>query len=450
MAAFEGAHNIETKNQAGETVPGTLNGLFKEIYNQLKDLVPANTKMADMIPFAPGDKELGAAYNEPVVLGLEGGVTYGGSDGEAFALRTPSSFTLKNARVKSVEMVLRSAISTAVASRSQNSNGAFERGIKLLTGNMMKSMYHRLEVSMLYGQKGIAQVETDAEVILAGDADFPELVGSVKVKIKDSEWAAGIWVGTTKHRVDVVRGTTLQAGLTELEIKGYDINKKIVILASNAAGILAEDHIYFSGAYVSASNQKDMVGLHAIAETRGALFEIDNTSEPLFQGNIVDVGTDSAAACLSFAKVEEAVAKAVEKGLGEEQMTVMVNVNSWNDLLTEQTAKRRYTSDYSSKVKEGSRAIEFEGQAGSIKIIPSTYVKEGYAYAFCEKDLIRIGSSDITFDPKGYEGEFFRLLDNHSGYEIRAYSDQALFSSRPSCITVLRYIKNSNCSTVAP
>lgn len=46
-----------------------LDGFFKEIYNELKDLVPANNKMADMVPFAPGDKELGAAYNEPVVLG---------------------------------------------------------------------------------------------------------------------------------------------------------------------------------------------------------------------------------------------------------------------------------------------------------------------------------------------------------------------------------------------
>lgn len=411
-----------------------LNGLFKEIYNELKDLVPANTKMADMIPFAAGDKELGAAYNEPVVLGLEGGITYGGSDGEAFALRTPSSFTLKNARVKSVEMVLRSAISTAVASRSQNSNGAFQRGIKLLTGNMMKSMYHRLEVSLLYGQKGIAEVES-----VTG-------TGPSVLKIEDQEWAAGIWVGTTKHKIEVF-SADLSVKRGELTISGYDIQTREVTVAEDASGtgiaVIATDVIYFSGAAEAGSVHKDMLGLHAIAEKRGSLFEINNTNEPLFQGNIVDVGTVGTAAKLSFAKVEEAVARAVEKGLGEEEMCVMVNVNSWNDLLTEQTAKRRYDSSYSSsKIKEGARAIEFEGQAGSIKIVPSTYVKEGYSFAFCEKDLIRIGSSDITFDPKGYEGEFFRLLDNHSGYEIRAYSDQALFSSRPSCITVLRYIKN--------
>ena len=420
----------------GATGATALNGLFKEIYNELKDLVPANTKMADMIPFASGDKELGAAYNEPVVLGLEGGITYGGSDGEAFALRTPSSFTLKNARVKSVEMVLRSAISTAVASRSQNSSGAFQRGIKLLTGNMMKSMYHRLEVSLLYGQKGIGVVDS-----VTG-------TGPSVIKVKDQEWAAGIWVGTTKHKIEVF-SSDLSVKRGELTISGYAIDDKTVTSLEDASGtgINAQDGdiIFFSGAAEAGAVHKDMLGLHAIAETRGPLFEINNISEPLFQGNLVDVGTVGTAAKLSFAKVEEAVARAVEKGLGEEQMCVMVNVNSWNDLLTEQTAKRRYDGGYgasASGIKEGARSIEFEGQAGSIKIVPSTYVKEGYSYAFCEKDLIRIGSSDITFDPKGYEGEFFRLLDNHSGYEIRAYSDQALFSSRPSCITVLRYIKN--------
>ena len=315
-----------------------LNALFKEIYNELKDLVPANTKMADMIPFAPGDKELGAAYNEPVVLGLEGGITYGGSDGEAFALRTPSSFTLKNARVKSVEMVLRSAISTAVASRSQNSNGAFQRGIKLLTGNMMKSMYHRLEVSLIYGQKGIGEIESVALVS-----------GNTEVKVKDQEWAAGIWVGTTKHKVDVFANDLSSSIAAEVAIVGYDIEAKTVTLTGDLTGSLADDQrIFFSGACEAGPVHKDMLGLHAIAETRGTLFEINNTNEPLFQGNIVDVGTSSTAAKLSFAKVEEAVARAVEKGLGEEQMTVMVNVNSWNDLLTEQTAKRRYDSSYSS------------------------------------------------------------------------------------------------------
>ena len=149
-------------------------------------------------------------------------------------------------------------------------------------------------------------------------------------------------------------------------------------------------------------------------------------------------------AVLSFDKIEEAIARAVEKGLGEEEVSVLVNTKSWNDLLVDLAGKRRYDSSYSeATLKQGSREIEFYGQNGVIKIIPSTFVKEGFAYAMCEKELVRVGSTDITFDPPGYEGEFFKLLENANGYEMRCYSDQALFTARPSCITQLRYIKNN-------
>ena len=118
-------------------------------------------------------------------------ITYGGEAGEAFSLNSFVSFPLKNAQVKSSEIVLRSAISTAMASRSQNQKGAFERGMKLLSGNMLKSMYHRLEISLLYGRKGIGIVES---------------VSGSTITIKPHEWAAGIWVGTNKHKVDIFNG----------------------------------------------------------------------------------------------------------------------------------------------------------------------------------------------------------------------------------------------------
>lgn len=436
---------ITTANAHKHSGVESLNALFKQVYGELKDLVPSNVKLLNIVDFAKAEKALGNEYNEPVVLGLEGGITYGGTEGTAFALNDIVSFPLKNAKVKSSEMVIRSAISTGVVSRSATSKNAFERGIKLLSGNMMKSIYHRLEVSMLYGQESIGEVEA-----LGGfdaNGDFVAGAGTNQViKIKDQEWAAGIWVGTVKHRIDLFDPTLATARGT-LSISSYDLDQRTISVSGDpvAAGILADDRIFFQGSYDVVEGHKDMLGLHSIAEVKGVLFGINNVTEPLFQGNCVCVGADVAnPAVLSFAKVEEAVARSVEKGLQEEEMTVMVNVNSWNDLLTEQTGKRRYDSSYSSsEVQEGAKSIKFFGQAGDIKIIPSTYVKEGYAYAFCEKDLIRIGSSDVTFEPMGYEGDYFKLLEGANGYELRAYSDQALFTSRPSCITILKYIQTS-------
>ena len=421
----------------------SLNALFKQVYGELKDLVPSNVKLVNMVPFAKGEKALGNEYNEPIVLGLEGGVTYGGTDGAAFELNNIVSFPLKNARVRSSEMVIRSGISTGVVSRSVTQKNAFERGIKLLSGNMLKSMYHRLEVSMLYGQEGIGVVEATGAIDANGA--FAAGAGNT-LKIEDAEWAAGIWVGTTKHAIDIfsedlstLRGT--------VAIQSYDLDTRTVTLDTDPAtiGAVATDVIYFQGSFNVTEGHKDMLGLHAIAETRGTLFGINNAQEPLFQGNCVCVGEDADnPAPISFAKAEEAVARSVEKGLGEEEVCIMVNVHSWNDLLTEQVDKRRYDSSYSrTEIEQGSKAIKFIGQAGDMKVVPSTYVKEGYAYAICEKDLIRIGSSDVTFEPPGYEGEFFKLLENHNGYELRAYTDQALFTSRPSSITILKFISNS-------
>ena len=39
----------------------------------------------------------------------------------------------------------------------------------------------------------------------------------------------------------------------------------------------------------------------------------------------------------------------------------------------------------------------------------------------------KVGSTDVTLKRPASDGEFFRELENSAGYELRAYSDQALF-----------------------
>lgn len=415
----------------------SLNGLFKESYaDKIKDLVPSAAKFLNLVKFSKGDKQLGLSFNEPVIIGLEGGVTYGGSEGEAFALNQIVSFPMKNATIKGYEIVLRSAISVGAASRAVSSKNSFERGTKLLVGNMLKSMSHRLECAMLYGQKGVAEVDS---VTGAGNISF---------NIEAYEWAAGIWLGMTGHEIQIF-DATLATLRGSFKIVSVDLANKRITTASDltAAGVVATDRVFFSGAVVAGATPeyKEQLGLHAIATASSSLFGINNSAEPLFQGNTIDVGSDAnaGAAVLSFDKVEEAIAAMVDKGLAEEEVTLLVSNRSWKNLLTEQASKRSYDQSYSSaQLEQGSKVIKFFSQNGMIKIMASSYIKAGFAYAFCEKEFVRIGSTDVTFDPPGYEGEFFKLLENANGYEMRCYSDQALFTTRPSAITVLRYIKD--------
>lgn len=423
------SHELNPANAntyADGSVVGTLNGLYKEQYaDKVKQLVPDHTKMVQSIPFSKSEK-LGANYNEPVILGLEGGITYGGSEGDAFALNDIISFPMKNASIKGHEMVLRSGISIGAISRSMSS-GAIERAMDLLLGNMLKSMYHRLEIQLIHGQSGIGVVDSVAGQVAA---------------IKAQEWAAGIWNGTTKSKIDI-----FDSSLTTLKgtyvISGYSLKDKTITLVGDLAtpAVGDGDKIFFHGAYEAGAGPREFRGLDSIAREPSSLFGISNVNEPLFQGNIVDVGDNAGApAVLSFEKIEDGIAAMVEKGLGEEEVTCYVNPKSWKNLMTEQDAKRVFDSSYQKDSERGHSSLKFYGQNGTIKIVSSTFVKEGQAFLCVDKELRRVGSSDVDFKLPGRSDEYFKLMENANGVEIRCYTDQALFTARPSSITVLQYI----------
>jgi hypothetical protein len=414
----------------------TLNGLFKERYaEKVKDLVPDHVKLYNAIKFDTS-KKVGKSYNEPVVLSLESGFSYAGDSGSLFDLEPAKEFKMENAEIRARELVLRSAISIGALSRSGSEPQAIQKAMDLMVGNMLKSMYHRLEVQMFYGQQGIGTVES---VAYQAGPDHTE------IKITDSEWAAGIWNGTSKAEIEIFNPTGPKRAGTYV-IKGYSLSERKVYIQGDVSGnsVTANDIILFKGAAgTNLSTKNEFAGLHKIATETVNLFGIDNSGEPLFQGSIQDVGTDAGAnaAVLSFAKIEDGIAKMVEKGLMEEQVSCYVNPKQWTSLLTEQDAKRVHDSSYStSKAEAGSREIVFHGQNGMIKVIASTFVKEGYAYLVCEKDLKRIGSTEVTFKRPDGE-EYLELLENKHGMEMRAYTDQALFTARPASICVLRYIK---------
>jgi hypothetical protein len=170
----------------------TLNGLYKERYaDKVKDLVPDHIKLYNAIKF-DSSKKVGEAYNEPVILSLESGFTYGGEDGNLFDLEDAKEFKMKNAKIKARELVLRSAISIAALNRSASSDQSIEKAMDLMVGNMLKSIYHRLEVQMFYGQSGISVVKTDSGASAA----------SKEISMKDAEWAAGVWNGTTNAEIE--------------------------------------------------------------------------------------------------------------------------------------------------------------------------------------------------------------------------------------------------------
>jgi len=408
-------------NPAGTV--GTLNGFFKETYaDKLGELIPDGVKLLNKIKFASKDKQPGNLYHQPIILGLEHGVTFAGSDEDAFNLQAPVAGQVKDAQVKGSPAVLRSLLGYVAASRAAlGGQKAFMDATKYLVANMLRSMSKKLEIEMLYGQVGYAKVDG----ALAGVSVIP---------IQDAEWAPGIWAGAEGMPIEI-RGpapsSTLKASVKVLSV---DMEAK-TITVDGAVTCADGDDIWHKGAFGN-----EFAGIHKILTVAsGTLFNIEVSTYNLFRGNQYDAGD----AALSFTKLGQAATRAVEKGQ-EGTLLALVNPRGWQNMLTDQAALRKYDSSYSSaKMESGAKSLMFHSQNGDIEIEPSLYVKEGYAYLLNVEDWMRVGSTDITFKRPGQGEEFFRDLENSAAYELRLYTDQALFCQAPGRNTLIKKIVNT-------
>lgn len=399
---------MSTANVFSTNTVGNLNGFFKEVYaDKLQDLIPEGLKLVNLIKFIGKDKQGGNLFHQPVILGMEHGVTFAASDDDAFNLNPPIAGQIKDAQVRGNPMVMRSVLGYTAASRSVGGKNAFMDATKYIVANMLRSMSKKLEIHLLYGQSGYGTVSS--------------AVGAV-VTITTAEWAPGIWAGGEGMPIEI-RDVTGATSRGEFTITSVDMTARTITLNASAqtAGVVSTDVIYHKGAYGN-----EFAGIHKILTNTGSLFGINAGQYNLWKANSHAVGGK-----LDFDQLVIGAAKPVEKGL-DSKLTVFVNPRTWADLLNDQAALRMFDSSYSSaQSQNGSKSIKFHSQNGELEIVPSIYIKEGYAYGLSLEEFMRIGSSDITFKRPGYGDEFFRDLENSAGYELRLYTDQAVFCMAP-------------------
>lgn len=411
----------------------TLNGLFKERYaSKMERLIPDGKKVLQSIEFVSKDRQPGNAYHQPVVLGMEHGVTFADDTEGAFALNAPVSGQIKDAVVKGYQLILRSVLSYQAAFRAMGpGERAFEDATKYLVGAMLDSVQKKLEIEALYGQMGYATAASSSNSLAVAT-----------VVVTTSEWAPGIWAGGEGMPVQVYDSSdTLVASGTITTVALSTRTLTITCTSSAEAAAIATaisggtTTIYHKGAH-----GKEFAGIHKILTNTGTLFGISATTYNLWKGSAFAPASTSV---LSFAILQQAISKGVEKGL-DSDVKVLVNPGHWDDLLTEQAALRMYDSSYKSDESEsGSRSIKFHSQNGMVEIEPSIYVKEGYAFVLALEDWIRVGSTDVTFKRPGVEGNFFLDLPDYAGYELRCYTDQAIFCSKPGRSIIISNLKTS-------
>lgn len=418
--------------------PVELTGNFKEVYgDDIGKLVPQSVKFQKAVDFVDGEKELGNKYHQPLLLTRSHGFTYAAADSGAFALNDHVAPQMKDAQLQGSQILLREAIGYDTAARaSKGGKKAFKKATELIVEEMRDSMAYRLELSLLYGSVPISKIASSVNSSATVTA----------LTLKTSEWALGMWAGGENCPLDAYQsdGSTKINSNAKLVITVVDFDNRKITVSGNSTDIAALDTYVAANAnvtqlYFYGAKGNEMAGLDKIVTNTGTLFNVDAATYNLWKGVTVSAGS----AALTMAKILGALSKGVQRGLMEDVICLM-NPDTWANVQSDLAALRRYDGSYSSdKATNGSKEIEFFYQSGSVKLVSHAMIKEGECFIIPPKRLKRIGAADVSFNTPGRGDEIFLQMPNNAGFELRVYTDQALFSERPAWLLKINNIVNA-------
>lgn len=406
-------------------------GIFKEVYGDaVQYAYPNGVRLIKDIKFDKAN-QIGAGYNIPVVLTHENGFTLRkASTNSAFTIADPAVGVSQNATVDAAQVVLSSELNYEAAAKAASAGKrAFVKATSHVVRNMTDSHKKMLEVQALYGQQDIGVVATDS--------------GATQV-ISAATWAPGIWAGLENARLDIF-DTTLATertgnGFPGEAVASVDMSARSVTFDTDPVST-AGDRIFFEDAYaVSGTVFNENLGIHKALTTSGAVFGINNSTYNLWKP-----ASTAAGGQLLFDHIQETAARIAEKGGINGKLKCYVSNLTWIDLLGDQAALRRYdgAEGKSGAYVSGAEEIVFHTATGPVSIVPSIYVKRGFAYMLDTGCWSRIGSWDFGFgDP--VSGEIFHRLESKAGVDLRSYSACSVFCRQMGRNGIITGIVNSS------
>ena len=407
----------------------TLEGIFKRVYdNKVRFIYPNGVRVIKDIPFRGGDKRPGESFNAAITLVFENGFTYLAPGAGVVTLETPAVGETKRANVDGFQVVLRSQVDyESIAKASTAGPRAFVQSTKHIVTNMANSFRKRQEIEAIYGQDGLGTIES---------------VDATGFVITAATWAPGIWAGTESAVLEIFDTTLATLKGTTFTITSVDFDARRVNVTPDPTvpPVIATDRVFWKSALVAGPTHNSAIGIAAILQQNtGTLFGIDTAAFTLWNGNEVSAGS----AALTMDVIQEAVARIVEKGGGEGRLCLYISTDTWVDLIGDLAALRRFQrADGNARYEAGAEAITFWTQSGPVEIKPSIFVKGGFGYLLDLGSWTRIGAQDFAFgDPA--ERQVFHRLEEKSGYDARAYSNQSIFCDAIGHNTIITDIVNS-------
>ena len=345
-------------------------------------------------------------------------ITYAAPGSGAVALNDSIAGTISQDRVDSYQIAGQAQFSFDIAARALRAPNetAFRKSMDQVIENLVLSVRKRLEINFLFGGSpvGTCTTGTTGTTIVVSSATWAPFVwaGAVGMKLDVYTSAGGTYVGTTS-----VTGTSIGAQTIYVSTSGL----------ASSGNVL----------YLSGTVGNEAVGINTILTTSGSLFGISNTNYDLWKGNTFTVG-----ATLTQNKVDQAFTQLVEKGFSGEAV-LLINPRVWTDLQNEQLARINLAHDgaFKNKAELGTNKIIYNTQSGNtLTVVPHTICPAGTGYILDISSWKRIGCVDVKLGGPMPGDEPLIRLPGQLGYQVLAYSHQALFCDRPGFNSVLQSI----------
>jgi len=410
-----------------------VSGWFKTSYaDAIEDLTPDNTYYAKSAKPLAAELQPGGGYSVPVNLTSEQGITKASSNAGAFALNAPVAMASRQTTILGSQMLLRAALDYETIFRSKNKN-AFVAATKGVVENMIKSMYFYFEADIMWGQTGVA---------VANGA-----YATLTLTLTTASYAPGLWLGSEGRKIRIESSAGVYRG--SATITSYDIENRTITTDVAPAGVTSTDVIFWDADGASGANC--MLGLYSIiSTTTGNLFGINRSTYGLWRS----AGSYTAgSAPLTFNKIMGAIAKAANRGLGDDvrEIDVVVHPFAYRDLGNDLAAMRHLDASYKpSEQMNGQEDIVFYCPAGKVSIVSHKMMKEGFAFIHpkAERCLELVGSSPKpTFELPGMvqdgQKQYLKPMENNAGVETRLYLNAALFTTKVSQMIVIDHIVNA-------
>lgn len=408
--------------------------LLKRTYGPAVDPIPSDDTIASDAEFIPAEKRPGDTYEFPVRLRHEGAGAYN-TDHSSFAIGNAIDSVEESARLQGAEIAVWGDVPVGMATKMNSSKGesgrAYDQALGRKLAYLMEAAELRRELSLLYGSgtSGLASLGVVESVV---DQTGTNLV----VTVTRASYIGGLWHQLIGFEFDfhTSGGTSHTANLAATLTAVNKTNTRLTFTKSGSdTSYAAADQIRFRS-----SRTVSMVGLQAILENSGSLFNISAATYPQWRAESFPVGGQ-----LTFDKVIDGLGGAVENGL-DNGVTLYVCPRTWNDLMTDEAALVRRVKD-EKKIRRGYNSIGFDHAAGPIEVKSHKYMKQGIAMALPMETIKRVGSTDITFRAPGTKNDWFYVeLQSNMGFRVKCYQDQAIIAETPYHCTLYTGISNSS------